>query len=76
MPESDGIVDLNSNVITWKILKCNLGRPNDGDILTNTRAAAVPGFPVSFIYFFTGRDARDFAPNDQGEFGLDYVIQY
>ena len=76
MPECDGTANRTANVITWKILKCNIGNPEQGDMLTNTRAAAVSGGYSSFIYFFTSRDYRDFAPNTQGEYGLDYVIQY
>jgi len=76
MPECDGTVDRTTNIITWKILKSNIGNPEQGDVLTNTRAAAVPSGYSSFIYFFTNRDYRDFAPNTQDEYGLDYVIQY
>jgi hypothetical protein len=75
MPECEGIIDIENNIFIWKILKSNIGNPKSGDILTNTKAAAVPGFPISFIYFFTGRDARDFAPNVQGEYGLNYIIK-
>lgn len=74
MPQCEGIANQSTNIITWKILKSNIGSPGKGDILTDTRAAAVPSFPTSFIYFFIGRDVRDFAPNEQ--YGLDYVIQY
>ena len=76
MPECDGTIDRTTNVITWKVLKSNIGNPEKGDVLTNTRAAAVPDGYSSFIYFLTGRDYRDFAPNTQDEYGLDYVIQY
>jgi hypothetical protein len=74
MPECEGTADQATNVITWKVLKSNIGNPEKGDVLTNTRAAAVPSGYTSFIYFFTGRDFRDFAPNEQ--YGLDYIIQY
>ena len=60
MPECDGTADRTTNVITWKILKSNIGNPEQGDVLTNTRAAAVPSGYASFMYFFTGRDFRDF----------------
>ncbi|EMR73909.1 hypothetical protein MBGDN05_00691 [Thermoplasmatales archaeon SCGC AB-539-N05] len=76
MPECEGILDQNTGVITWKILKSNIGNPQKGDVLTHTKANAVPGFPVSFIFFFSGRDYRDFAPDAIGEYGQDYVIQY
>ena len=76
MPECEGIADYTTNIITWKVLKSNIGNPEKGDVLTHTKAAAVPAFPTSFIYFFNGRDYRDFAPNEQGTYGLDYVIQY
>jgi hypothetical protein len=74
MPECEGTVNRTTNVITWKVLKSNIGNPEKGDVLTNTRAAAVSGGYTSFFCFFTGRDYRDFAPNEQ--YGLDYVIQY
>lgn len=76
MPECEGTVDRTTNVITWRVLKSNIGNPEKGDVLTNTRAAAVSGGYSSFLYSFTGRDYRDFAPNTQDEYGLDYVIQY
>jgi hypothetical protein len=57
-------------VITWKILKSNIGNPEQGDLVTNTRAAAVSSGYSSFIYFFTNRNYRDFAPSTQGEYGL------
>lgn len=74
MPECEGTANQDTNIITWKILKSNIGNPEKDDVLINTKAAAVPGFPTSFIYFFIGRDVRDFAPN--GQYGLDYVILY
>jgi len=76
MPECTGIIDQETNIITWKIPKENIGNPEKGDMLTETRAAAVPGFPESFIYFILGRDYRDFAPSEQGVYGSSYTIQY
>jgi hypothetical protein len=76
MPECIGIFDQNTDIITWKILKNNIGNPQRGNVLTNTEASAVPGFPLSFIYFFTGKDYRDFAPDNYGDYGQDYIIQY
>jgi hypothetical protein len=76
LPKCEGTINQETNVITWKILKSNIGNPGKDDILTNTRAAAVPSGWISFIYFLTGRDYRDFAPNEQGMYGLDYQIQY
>ena len=76
MPECIGIFDQNTDIITWKILKSNIGNPQRGNVLTNTEASAVPGFPLSFIYFFTGKDYRDFAPDNYGDYGQDYIIQY
>ena len=76
MPECIGVFNLNTEIITWKILKSNIGNPEKGDILTNTEASAVPGFPLSFIYFFTGLDYRDFAPDTVGNYGRDYIVQY
>jgi hypothetical protein len=76
MPECIGIFDQNTDIITWKMLKSNIGNPQKGDVLTNTEASAVAGFPLSFIYFFTGKDYRDFAPDNYGDYGQDYIIQY
>ncbi len=76
MPECQGAIDQDKNIITWKILKSDIGNPQKDDVLTNTRAAAVPGFPISFVYYFLRLDFRDFAPREQGTYGLNYVIQY
>jgi len=76
MPKCSGIFDQNTDIITWKILKSNIGNPQKDDALTNTEASAVTGFPLSFIYFFTGKDYRDFAPDNYGDHGRDYIIQY
>ena len=76
MPECIGVFDQNTDIITWKMLKSNIGNPQKGDVLTNTEASAVAGFPFSFIYFFTGKDYRDFAPDNYGDYGQDYIIQY
>lgn len=76
MPESIGLFDMDTNIITWKILKSNIGNPQKGDVLTKTEASAVPGFPISLLYFFSGKDYRDFAPDTYGEYGLDYIIKY
>ena len=76
MPECIGVFDQNTDIITWKMLKSNIGNPQKGDVLTNTEASAVAGFPFSFIYFFTGKDYRDFAPDAVDSYGRDYVIKY
>ena len=76
MPKCIGIFDQNTDIITWKILKSNIGNPQESDVLTNTEASAVTGFPLSFIYFFTGEDYRDFAPDAGDGYGRDYVIRY
>jgi len=76
MPECKGIFDQNTDIITWKILKSNIGNPQKDDVLTNTECSAVAGFPLSFVYFFTGKDVRDFAPDNYGDYGQDYIIQY
>jgi hypothetical protein len=76
MPECFGLFDMETDIITWKLLKSNIGNPQKGDILTNTEASAVPGFPISFFYFISGRDYRDFAPDSSNDYGDDYVIIY
>ena len=76
MPECKGVFDQNTDIITWKILKSNIGNPEKDDVLTDTEASAVAGFPLSLIYFFTGKDYRDFAPDNYGDHGQDYIIQY
>ena len=76
MPECDGILDIKEGTITWKIPKSSIGDPKAGDVLTNTKANAVPGFPLSFIYFLLQFDYRDFAPDNYDDYGLDYIIEY
>ncbi len=78
MPKCDGIFIPDEGVpfIIWKIPKISIGDPQPGDVLTNTKANAVPGFPISFLYFMLQFDYRDFAPDNYDEYGLDYVIQY
>jgi hypothetical protein len=76
MPECYGLFDTDTDIITWEILKSNIGNPQKGDILHNTEASAVPGFPYSFIYFMLGRDYRDFAPDPSNVYGKDYIIIY
>ena len=76
MPICVGYLDQETDIITWKIQKDNIGNPQKRDILEETRAAAVPGFPLNIISFFTGNDYRDFAPDKQDSFGLDYTILY
>ena len=76
MPKCKGIIDSEKNVITWKIKKSSIGNLQSGDVLTNTKANAVPGFPLSFLYFILQFDYRDFAPDNYGEHGLNYVVQY
>ena len=76
MPICDGIFDLENKVMTWKILKITIGNLKPGDVLTNTKANAVPGFPLSFLYFVLHLDYRDFAPDTFGEYGQDYIIQF
>jgi len=76
MPECEGQTDFDTHIITWKIPKENIGSPTQGDVLSETRAAAVPGYPLSLVYFFTGRDYRDFAPNEQDTYGLEYIIKF
>jgi len=76
MPKCEGILEIEKGMITWKIPKSSIGDPQQGDILTSTKANAVPGFPISFLYFILQFDYRDFAPDNYGEYGLDYIIQY
>jgi hypothetical protein len=76
MPKCEGILDIEERVITWKIPKSSIGDPQPGEVLTNTKANAVPGFPLSFLYFVMQLDYRDFAPDNVEEYGHDYVVQY
>lgn len=76
MPTCEGIIDSDEGKITWKIPKSSIGNPQPGDILTNTKANAVPGFPISFLYFLLQFDYRDFAPDSYDEYGQDYKIIY
>jgi len=76
MPICEGILDIEERVITWKIPKSSIGDPQPGDMLTNTKANAVPGFPLSFLYFVMQLDYRDFAPDNVGEYGHNYFVQF
>ena len=75
MPECEGIFDIDKSVITWKILKENIGNPQKDSVLTKTRVSAVFGFPICFILFLFV-DCRDFAPSIITEYGRDYIINY
>lgn len=75
MPECEGFINQKEQTITWKIPKTTIGDLKQGDVLQNTRAGAIPGFPLSFLYFFLGRQLKDFAP-DSTEFGNEYIIKY
>jgi len=74
MPECEGQTNHTTNIITWKILKENIGNPTQGSVLTETKAAAVPGFPLSFVYFFMGNNNRILEQRKKKEFGLNYII--
>jgi hypothetical protein len=76
MPRCEGFFDFDNGIITWKIPKSSIGNPQAGDVLTKTKANAVPGFPISFLYFILHLDYRDFAPNVYNEYGRDYIIEY
>jgi hypothetical protein len=76
MPECVGIFDENSDIITWKILKSDIGNPKNGDVLTHTEASAVTGFPYNLFYIFTGNNYRDFAPDNYGDYGKNYVVKF
>ncbi len=76
MPKCEGQIDIEDEIITWKIPKSTIGDPQPGDVLTNTKANAVPGFPLSVLYFILQFDYRDFAPDNYGEFGLNYIVKY
>jgi len=76
MPICEGDIDTEKGIINWKIPKSTIGNPQPGDILTNTKANAVPGFPISFLYFLLQFDYRDFAPDSYNEYGQDYIIEY
>ena len=75
MPECEGTYDVDTNIITWKILKENIGNPQKDGVLTKTRASAVLGFPLNFLLFLFV-DYRDFAPSIVTEYGKDYIINY
>ena len=75
MPECEGTYDVDTNIITWKIFKENIGNPQEDSVLTKTRASAVLGFPLSLLLFFIV-DYRDFAPNIITEYGKDYILNY
>jgi len=76
MPECEGDYDIEESIIMWKIPKSSIGNPSSGDVLENTRAHAVPGFPYNFLFYLIRQDYRDFAPQEPGSYGNNYMIQY
>ena len=75
MPTCEGVVDHTKNTFTWTIPKSNIGNPQQGERLTQTKCSAVASFPISIIDLFM--DLRDFAPNNYtDEHGKDYILQY
>ena len=71
--------DFESNIITFKMKKQDIGDPQPGDLLTNTWAWTAFRFNFSplCLLFSDGelvKDAAPFLENNQ-EYGRDYVIQ-
>ena len=83
-----GVYSLEDEIITWKIPKELIGDPQKDDVLTDTWSNAFRrlgflgriGFsrPIldAFVYTFLGNSLWDHAPDNYGEYGLNYSIQY
>ena len=75
MPTCDFNIDKDSMIITWKILKNNIGNPEQGDVLYDTEAQSCffSNFGLmSFLRYFSM--FQDLAPF--GGYGANYTIQY
>jgi hypothetical protein len=82
----EGEFDEETGIIICKIPKSFVNNPEEGDVLTNTRALAFQRFGFigmlgfdrwfirTMIFIFSGKGVSDFAPNDG--YGRDYTIQY
>lgn len=86
--DAEGSYSTDTGIITLKIRKDSIGNPQEGEILTETWSNAFRrvgllgrlGFTRTYIDMFIlnvfGNSMWDYAPDNLGEFGLDYIIQY
>jgi len=75
LPLCDGTIDKPNNIITWKISKDQIGNPEPGDVLTDTRAGScITGHYLVLLAFRALPRFHDYGP-DEG-YGLDYTIKY
>jgi hypothetical protein len=84
----NGSYSTTDGIILWEIPKIHIGSPQQDDVLSNTWSNAFRrlgflgriGFsrPIldNFIYRYFGNSMWDYAPDNYGEYGRDYVIQF
>jgi hypothetical protein len=79
--ESEVTLDLENNIVTFKLKKDTVGNPQPGEILTKTWAWTCLRFsfePLSWL--FGGELAKDYAPGitetGAADYGRDYEILY
>ena len=72
MNECIGTFDEETDIVTWKVIKSNIGDPEPGDVLTEPWAwtGLRHRFELLTVIFFLGEIAKDYA------LGNDYIIQY
>jgi hypothetical protein len=78
--EVEGTFNEDTNIITWKIPKTNIGNPKQGDVLTSTYAWTALRLVNQELNdkISDGELVKDAAPFIQSEYeyGKDYTIQY
>jgi len=78
--DADVSYDFESNIVTFKINKVDIGNPQPGDILTRTFAwtALRFNFEPLCLLFSDGELVKDGAPfiESYDEYGRDYIIKY
>jgi hypothetical protein len=83
-----GTYSLSDGIITWELQKEFIGKPQKGDVLSKTWSNAFRRVGIigrigftryiidDLIYIIFGNSMWDYAPNKNGGYGRDYVIQY
>ena len=84
----NGTYSTSDGIIIWEIPKEYIGNPQKNDVLTNTWSNAFRrlgflgriGFsrPIldNLIYRYLGNSLWDYAPDNYGEYGGDYIIKF
>ena len=75
LPPCEGSFDKSNNILTWKISKNQIGNPQPGTELTETRAGSCITGKFLMLLPLRGLPRfHDYGP-DEG-YGKDYIIQY